>query len=163
MKYLSGEEEREALKWINKAANIALQSTCYRSKCGSIIVENDEIIGSGFNSPPQNITLDHCLKEDLPLDFKSDKTCCIHAEQRAIMNALKTNPDKISGSRIYFIRLDDKGNKKTSGQPYCTICSKMALDAGIQEFVLWHDEGICVYNTKEYNELSFKFQQYVLS
>ena len=33
----------------------------------------------------------------------------------------------------------------------------MALDVGIAEFVLWHEKGVCVYDTKEYNELSFQF------
>jgi len=27
----------------------------------------------------------------------------------------------------------------------------MALDAGISEFVLWHEKGVCVYNTEEYS------------
>ncbi|MBI2668675.1 hypothetical protein HYX14_02425 [Candidatus Woesearchaeota archaeon] len=60
-----------------------------------------------------------------------------------------------SGSRLYFIRLDEQGNAEHAGEPYCTICSKMSLDAGIAEFVLWHKEGITVYKTKEYNEKSF--------
>ena len=72
------------------------------------------------------------------------------------MNALKKNPDKLSGSRLYFIRLDDNGTSSRAGKPYCTICSKMALDVGIAEFVLWHDKGVCVYDTEEYNALSFQ-------
>jgi len=159
MRYLSGNEEKEALEYIDQAAKIALQSTCYRSRCGSIVVKDNEIIGSGFNSPPKNRTLDHCLKDDLPANFKSDKTCCIHAEQRAIFDTLKKNPDKISGSRLYFIRLDENGNMQKSGRPYCTICSKMALDTGVSEFILWHDEGICVYDTDEYNLCSFEFKE----
>jgi hypothetical protein len=74
------------------------------------------------------------------------------------MDALRKNPDKLSGSRLYFIRLDDKGIPSKAGEPYCTICSEMALDVGIAEFVLWHDKGICVYNTKEYNALSFQYE-----
>ncbi len=153
------EEEKLAVQYLSKTAQIALQSTCFRSRCGSVIVKNDEIIGSGFNSPPCGQTLDHCLKDDLPANFKSDKTCCMHAEQRAIMDALKNNPDKITGSRLYFSRIDEKGAPTKSGKPYCTICSKMALDAGIAEFVLWHEEGIAVYGTKEYNVLSFAFRE----
>ncbi|MBR7036894.1 hypothetical protein IKI14_03340 [bacterium] len=30
----------------------------------------------------------------------------MHAEQRAIMDALKNHPDEIEGSDLYFIRLD---------------------------------------------------------
>ena len=158
MEFLSGEQEIAAKKYIDMAAEIAEKSTCLRSKCGAVIIKGNEIIGSGFNSLPLGEHPDHCIKDELPSNFKSDRTCCMHAEQRAIIEALKTNPDKLGGSRLYFVRLDDNGNKKSSGSPYCTICSKMALDSGVSEFALLHDKGICVYNTKEYNELSFQFK-----
>lgn len=159
LEFLSGEEEIAAKQYIAKAAEIAKNSTCFRSKCGTVIVKGNEIIGEGFNSLPLNEHPDHCFKDELPLDFKSDKTCCMHAEQRAITEALKSNLDKLNGSRLYFIRLDENGNKQRSGDPYCTICSKMALDCGVSEFILWQDKGICVYNTKEYNALSFQFKE----
>lgn len=159
MRYLKSEEEAEAMACIDEAAKIAQKASCLRSKCGSVIVKDGKIIGSGFNSPPGNKALDHCLKDELPQNFKSDKTCCIHAEQRAIMDTAINNPDKISGACLYFIRLDKDGKKETSGKPYCTICSKLALDSGIKEFVLWHKEGICVYDTTEYNELSFQYRE----
>jgi len=158
MKYLSGEEEKKAIKYIDEAAQIALSSNCLRSRCGAVIVKDNKVIGKGFNSPPKNKHLNYCHKDNLPSSFKSDRTCCIHAEQRAIMDALKNAPKKINGSRIYFIRLDEHGNKKRAGKPYCTICSKLALDVGIAEFVLWHEKGICVYDTEEYNTLSFQFK-----
>ncbi len=155
---LSGEEAKKAFSYIDHAATAATYAACFRSKCGSVIVKDDQIIGKGYNSPPSDTKLEYCLKDALPVDFKSDKTCCMHAEQRAIIDALQHHPEKLPGSRLYFIRLDEKGEKKKSGEPYCTICSKMSLDAGVAEFVLWREEGICVYDTKEYNELSFKFR-----
>jgi len=159
MRFLEDSEEKRAMKFINEAAKIALSSTCLRSKCGCVIVKDGQIIGTGFNSPPLNKPPEYCIKDSLPKNFKSDKTCCIHAEQRAIMDALRNNPGKISGSRLYFIRLDESENKILAGKPYCTICSKMALDAGISEFVLWHKEGICVYDSEEYNRLSFEYNE----
>lgn len=162
MIYLNNIYEKEAINFLKKAAEVALNSSCFRSKCGSIIVKDNKIIGVGYNSPPGNIPLEKCLKDELPDNFISDKTCCIHAEQRAIINTLRNNPNKIIGSRLYFIRLDSNGTLyqtgAQAGKPYCTICSKMSLDVGIKEFVLWHEEGICVYDTKEYNVLSFKFR-----
>ena len=150
--------ENEAMMFLKEARRIALKSSCLRSKCGSVIVKDGEIIGSGYNSPPLDKKLDCCLKDELPQNFVSDRTCCVHAEQRAIMDALKNNASKIAGSRLYFIRLDEKGEMAVSGEPYCTICSKMALDAGIVEFVLLRKEGICVYETEEYNRKSFEFR-----
>jgi deoxycytidylate deaminase len=159
MRYLSGEEEKKALGYIAKAADVARSATCRRSKCGSIIVQLDDIIGSGFNSPPRGIEEQRrcsCSKASYHRKV-TDKTCCVHAEQRAIMDALRKNPDKLPGSRLYFIRLDGNGEASKAGEPYCTICSKMALDVGISEFVLWNNKGVCVYDTKEYNLLSFNF------
>ena len=155
MKLLFDKEHDDALAFMQKAAEIAKGSCCLRSKCGSIIVKGNEIIGLGFNSPPGNRCLKSCIKDSLPKDFKSDKTCCVHAEQRAMMDALKRNPGTVQDSRIYFIRLDEKRNMKFAEKPYCTICSKMALDIGIAEFALMHKEGICVYDTDEYNDVSF--------
>lgn len=161
MKYVQNNEEKEALGYIAKAVHVALQSTCKRSRCGSVIVKDSKIIGSGYNSPPQNDkNQQRCSYSKESYHKKvTDKTCCIHAEQRAIMDALRNNPDIITGSRLYFIRLDEQGSPSRAGKPYCTICSKMALDAGIGEFVLWHEEGIGIYDTKEYNLLSFQFEE----
>jgi len=158
MRYLSGEDEQVAMSYLSLAAEIAKKSSCLRSKCGSVIVKDGRVIGQGYNSPPGDVCLERCLKDDLPKGFKSDKTCCVHAEQRAIRDADRKNPDLVVGSRLYFTRLDDEGLPMRVGKPYCTICSKATLDAGIAEFVLWHDEGVAVYDTKEYNDLSFQFK-----
>jgi deoxycytidylate deaminase len=159
MKYVNEKEEKQALIFINKAAEIAINSTCERAKCGSIIVKNEEIIGNGFNSPPGNIENQRrCSYAKESYNKKvTDKTCCVHAEQRAIMDALRRNKEKLLGSILYFIRLDKNGNPSNAGKPYCTICSKMVLDSGIKEFVLFEKNRIVVYDTEEYNKISFRF------
>ncbi|MFW5704969.1 MAG: hypothetical protein ACOCXG_03925 [Nanoarchaeota archaeon] len=155
-------QESEVSRFFDNCITTAKQATCTRSKCGSIIVKDNEIIGRGFNSPPQELkTQRRCKNQKSEYHKKvTDKTCCIHAEQRAIMDALKNYPNKIKGSRLYFIRLDENDEKAlVAGKPYCTICSKMALDVGISEFVLWHDYGIIAYDTQEYNNLSYEYNE----
>lgn len=160
MRFLSGDELKEALEYIQKAADTALSSSCLRAKCGSVIVKDNTVIGSGFNSPPGDVESQRRCSNNKEMYHKkvTDKTCCVHAEQRAMFDALRNDPDKLKGSRIYFTRVDGEGKILYSGKPYCTICSKMALDLGIAEFVLYHKEGICVYETEEYNNLSFEFK-----
>lgn len=161
MRFLEGHENEEALKFISLCVSVAKKATCSRSKCGSVIVNDGEVIGEGFNSPPGNLESQRrCSIKKNEYDLKvTDKTCCVHAEQRAIMDALKNNSGKIVGSRLYFVRLDEEGNISFAGKPYCTICSKMALDSGVKEFVLYHEKGICVYDTEGYNDLSFGYNQ----
>jgi len=158
MRILNGREEEEAGHFMEEAAKMARFSGCLKSHCGSVVVKNGQIIGQGCNSPPLDQRIEFCIQERLSERFKSDIHCCLHAEQRAIMDALRNWPEQISGSRLYFIRLNLDGKRKYAGKPYCTICSKMALDAGISEFVLWHEEGICIYDTDEYNQLSFAYK-----
>lgn len=140
-------------------------STCHRSKCGSIVVTaptetypDGIVVGVGYNSMPCN-EVGECFKDSLAPGFKSDKTCCIHAEQRAIQQALRNVWDEktLKGCTVFFIRLDDEGNPKFSGEPYCTICSKFALDSGIGRFALWRENGWNSFDTKYYNELSFQY------
>jgi deoxycytidylate deaminase len=161
MQYLKDNEEKEAIKYFNICAELAKKATCLRDKCGSIIVKDNEIIGQGINSPPGNLESQRRCNFDKTKYHKKikDTTCCIHAEQRAIFDALEHNANKIKGSTLYFMRLDENENLTKAGKPYCTICSKFALDTGIKEFVLWHKEGICVYNTEEYNTLSYQYNE----
>jgi hypothetical protein len=63
----------------------------------------------------------------------------------------------VVGSTLYFTRIDDSGRRMVSGAPYCTICSKFALETGVAFFVLEHEFGIVSYPTHFYNELSFSF------
>jgi deoxycytidylate deaminase len=159
MKYLSKQEEKEVFKYFEKAAEAAANSCCLRSKCGAVLVKDNEIIGVGFNSPPLNKKLEKCIKDELNPEFKSDKTCCIHAEDRALREGLKYDPKKVLDARMYFIRLDDRGEMKRSNSPYCTMCSKMALDEGIAEWALWQDNGVAIYDAEEYNNVSFNYKQ----
>lgn len=160
MNFLKDKEEQAAIKWMNEAAEVAKKALCLRAKCGTVIVKDSEIIGRGYNAPPldkeENRT---CLKELGPGKPKYDKTCCMHAEWRAITDALRRNGDKIKGSKLYFSRLDENGKIKRAGRPSCTVCSRMALDAGIEKFLLWHKEGICEYPTDEYDKLSYAYTE----
>ena len=155
-----GPEHTQAELFMQQAAEIAQKASCERSKCWCIIVKYGDIIGKGFNSPAQNLESQrrcHCDKAQYHRKV-TDKTCCIHAEQRAILDALKSASDQLPGSDLYFIRLDQEGKITKAGEPYCTICSKMALEVGIKNFHLWHAKGIVAYDTEEYNILSYQYQ-----
>jgi len=159
MKYLNHTEEAGAIFWFEEAAKVAENALCLKAKCGSIIVKDGEIIGKGYNAPPlDDMKNSFCLT---PYNHtgkpRYDHTCCMHAEWRAIFDTVKNNPDKIHGSILYFTRIDADGNITKSGEPLCTVCSRFALDSGVKEFVLWHDQGVCSYQTDEYNTLSYEY------
>ncbi len=142
-----------------QAAQAAEQATCHRAHCGSIIVSTDGIvIGRGFNAPPlgdeSQRMCDNVYKTDRKP--KSDKTCCVHAEWNAIINALRGYPDKVSGATLYFMRINDDGEFTQAGDPYCTVCSRLALQSGIKYFGLWNG-GSQMFDTASYNLKSYDY------
>ncbi len=146
-------------KYFKLASEIAKSATCTHAKCGSIIVSADNIIiGRGFNSPPLGLESQrYCDAEfDMPIKPKYDKTCCIHAEWNAIIDALKNYSDKINGSTLYFMRIDDQDNFTDAGDPFCTVCSRLSLQSGIRYFALW-DKKPVIYNCVDYNKKSYDY------
>lgn len=158
MDFLRGGEEKIAMKWMNEAAAVATRALCLCAKCGSVIVKNGKVIGRGYNSPPLDKVENRMCNVEIGTGKpKYDRTCCIHAEWRAIIDALKNFPKDVSGSQLYFTRIDENEAIKKSGQPYCTVCSRLALDTGIATFALWHEQGISEYTTQHYNQLSYMY------
>lgn len=159
MRILKGPEAQDALKFFEETAKVAQKSLCLRALCGSVIVKDGRIVAAGFNSPPQNDpSLRTCLNEyDIPAGFRHDRTCCIHAEQRAIADAREKGID-ISGEKIYFIAVDIKGEKLFASDMKCTICSRAVLDAGLSEFVFYCADGIRVYDPAEVDRLSYEYK-----
>ena len=161
MKLLTWEESQKAKKYFILAWEIAKNATCERSKCWCIIVKDEKIIWQWWNTPPHDLEWQrrcYCDKNSYHRKV-TDKTCCIHAEQRAIMDALRNHPNEIEGSDLYFMRLDKDWNMSKSWKPYCTICSKMALDTWVKNFLLRHEDGITAYDTEEYNLLSYQYSE----
>jgi deoxycytidylate deaminase len=142
------------------AAEQAKLATCHRAKCGSVIVgESGEVIGRGFNAPP--LDDEDCRYCETDFDFsikpKYDKTCCVNAEWNAIIDALKNHADKIAGSTLYFMRVDVDGNFTDAGKPFCTVCSRLAMQSGVAKFALWVNDEPKIYDTKDYNIETYKY------
>ncbi len=149
-------------KFFKAAAEVAKQATCLRAHCGAVIVKNNKIIGEGYNSPPANDEENRMCEQEYDYSKKPkyDKTCCVHAEWRAMADALKKHPNEIKDSTLYFMRIDKNGDFTDAGEPFCTECSRLALDVGIKHFALWNKAGEKVYETKEYNKLSYDFHKH---
>ncbi|HEY8886386.1 MAG TPA: deaminase [Candidatus Microsaccharimonas sp.] len=148
-------------QFFEEARKVAVMATCNQAHCGSIIVAQDgQIIGRGYNAPPQGDESQRMCDVEFHSDKKpnSDKTCCVHAEWSAIIDALKHHGDKIDGSTLYFMRVNDKDESTGAGVPWCTVCSRLALESGIAEFGLWQeDAGPKMFDTHTYNLESYAF------
>jgi deoxycytidylate deaminase len=161
MRVLEGDEERLGEEHMQRAIVQARNATCARRHCGAVVVKDGVVLGEGFNSPAGgDRSVVRCQYDKTQYHPKvTDKTCCMHAEVRAMLMALRQYPEKVPGATLFFVSVDALGEKQFSRNPYCTVCSKLALDVGLKEFVLWHRSGITAYNTAEYNELSYAYTE----
>lgn len=111
--------------------DVATRSTCRRRKVGAILVKDKRIIATGYNGGPTGLA--HCLeigclREKLGIPSGQQHELCrgVHAEQNAIIQAARYGVHT-DGSVLYC-----------TTQP-CVQCTKMLLNAGVQEIVF--EEG----------------------
>jgi deoxycytidylate deaminase len=157
MKRLEGDDFLAIKPFFDAAATVAANATCLRARCGAVIVSHNLIIGQGFNSPALNDEGQRLCQADMNTTIKPkyDKTCCIHAEWRAVLDACKANTGALTGSVLYFMRIDDNNNFTDAGKPFCTTCSRLTMEAGVSQFALYNDAGADLYPLAEYNLKSY--------
>ena len=158
MRRVTGEGLENIKPFFILAALAAEKSTCYKARCGSVIVKDGEIIAKGYNSPPLNDESSRMCNIELDnRKTKYDRTCCVHAEWRAILSACKRSEGLIEGSTLYFMRIDENGKFTDAGDPFCTDCSRLSMESGVTQFALWNDNGADIYAAAEYNQKSYSF------
>lgn len=141
------------------AAVEARKASCLQAHCGSVIVSADgNVIGAGFNAPPLGLESQRKCEVSVDVTVKptSDKTCCVHAEWNAILDALKRNPGKVEGSTLFFMRVNAEGEFTEAGKPYCSVCSRLALQSGVKTFGLWNG-GPEMFDAEDYNLKTYDF------
>lgn len=84
------------------AANLAKRSHCVRAQVGAVLTNETRIISIGYNGPPAET---HNCDEDFgeagcPKDSKGSCSLALHAEQNAILHAVK-NGSRVEGGTIY--------------------------------------------------------------
>ena len=126
--------------YLNVAEAVADRSTCLRKKVGCIIVNNDEIIATGYNGAPRGrkncIDLGFCTKKKLFPDVRHggyDACRSVHAEQNAIISARRK--DMIGGTLYLALCRVDNGEYE-SGANSCQMCKKLIINAGISNVIV---------------------------
>jgi dCMP deaminase len=128
--------------YLDIARAVAQRSTCLHKKYGAVIVNNDEIIATGYNGAPRGETecsaVGVCWRDthEKPVDSSAailhgDKygTCiAVHAEQNAIISASRK---EMQGATLYLACTDD-----TIAVAPCNMCDRMIRNAGITKVVV---------------------------
>jgi dCMP deaminase len=113
------------------AADVARRSTCLRRQVGAILVVDRRLLATGYNGAPSDVphcSETGCLRDQMAVPSGERHELCrgLHAEQNAIIQAAKHGV-RIDGATLY-----------TTHHP-CSMCAKMAINAGVQRIVCLHD------------------------
>lgn len=128
--------------YLNIALCIAQRSSCLRRKYGCVIVNNNEIISTGYNGSPRGYSnccdTGICKRSDKQHNEGDYSECrSVHAEQNAMISASRKN---MLGSVMYLSCIEN-GNELENIKP-CPICARMILNSGI-EYVITKNK---IYN-----------------
>lgn len=122
--------------YLNIAKAVSQRSKCLRRKYGAVIVNNDEIIATGYNGPPRGEP--HCTtcKRIGHAHNDGNYTNCnsVHAEMNAIISASRS---EMIGSTLYLY--GEENGKEIEAVP-CPICERMIKNAGIKKVKMIHLE-----------------------
>ncbi|MEL7148593.1 MAG: dCMP deaminase family protein [Bacteroidota bacterium] len=106
------------------AVNLAKRSHCIKRHVGAVLTKDTRIISIGYNGPPAGTH--NCDEEwpdkGCPRDSKGGCSLAIHAEQNAILYAVK-NKTSVEGSTL-FVTLAP-----------CLACARVIYSAGIEKVV----------------------------
>ncbi len=143
--------------YLDIARVVSCRSTCLKVSIGAIIVNDDQIIASGYVGAPRKTksSVEHqfCLRQQLNIPSGQQYELCrsVHAEQNAIINAARAGVSLLGGDMFIFGSLQST-NEVINAYP-CFICKKMIINAGLKRIITSAKEPdikFYTYYTKEW-------------
>lgn len=122
--------------YLDIAESVLERSTCLRRKYGAVIVNNDEIVSTGYNGSPRGCTncneKGSCIREELkvPRGTKYELCSSVHAEQNALLSASRK---ETIGADIYLVGKSAKNNNLIDNSEPCSLCKKLIINSGIEK------------------------------
>ena len=125
--------------YLDIAATVLERSTCMRRCYGAIIVQNDEIVSSGYNGAPRGRKncgdLGYCAREamNIPSGQRYELCRSVHAEANAIISAPRR---EVLGATLYMVCRDPATGALIPGSTSCSMCRRLIINAGIARVVI---------------------------
>jgi len=125
--------------YLDIAQTVSERSTCLRRHYGAIIVNNDEIISSGYNGAPRGRRncgdLNYCTREALNIPSGQRYELCrsVHAEANAIISASRRD---MLGATLYMACVDPATGELIPGSTSCSMCRRQIINAGIERIII---------------------------
>ncbi len=125
--------------YLDIAGTVLERSTCMRRHYGAIIVQDDEIVSSGYNGAPRGRRncgdLGYCAREALNIPSGERYELCrsVHAEANAIISAPRR---EVLGATLYMVCRDPETGALIPNSTSCSMCRRLIINAGIARVVI---------------------------
>lgn len=125
--------------YLDIAETVAERGTCLRRLFGAIIVNNDQIISTGYVGAPrgrQNCSdLGYCAREKLKVPRGERYELCrsVHAEANAIIHASRSD---MLDATLYLVGKEAATGQYVENANACAMCKRMIINAGIATVVI---------------------------
>lgn len=146
------------------AKEVSKRGTCLSARFGAVIVNNDEIISTGYVGAPRGtkscFERGECIrrKNNIPSGTQYETCASVHAEMNAIIHA--SRKDMIGGTMYLFGAKIYEGEEELIDAIPCMLCKKLILNSGLSKLISNNSSGELISFDieewrKEWNERDF--------
>ena len=125
--------------YLDIAETVLERSTCLRRCYGAIIVQNDEIISTGYNGAPRGrkncADLNFCTRAHMNIPSGQRYELCrsVHAEANCIISAARRDT---LGATLYMACRNPETGDLIPDSTSCSMCRRLIINAGIQRVII---------------------------
>ncbi|MCI2058628.1 MAG: dCMP deaminase family protein [Oscillibacter sp.] len=125
--------------YLDIAETVLERATCLRRLYGALIVNNDEIISTGYNGAPRGrancVDMGYCSRQAMQVPRGERYELCrsVHAEANAIISAARRD---MVGATLYLVGRDGQTGELLSDATSCPMCRRLIINAGIEKVVI---------------------------
>ncbi len=140
--------------YLDIAETVMERSTCIRRQYGAIIVNNDEIVSTGYCGSPRGrrncSDTGYCRREFMRVPRGQRYELCrsVHAEANCIISASR---HEMAGGVLYLVGKDARTGEYLIDTDCCSMCKRLVINAGLTKvFLRRNKETFEVINVKDW-------------
>ena len=139
--------------YLDIAETVAERGTCLRRNYGSIIVNNDEIVSTGYTGAPRGrkncIDTGECIRAKLNIARGERYELCrsVHSEANAIISASRK---EMIGATLYLVGKEKETGALVENASSCAMCKRLIINAGISKVIVRNTKTtFTIYDVRE--------------
>lgn len=122
--------------YLDLAEVVLERGTCIRNNYGAVIVNNDEVISTGYVGAPRGrkncSEIGLCIREKLNIPRGERYELCrsVHAEVNAIVSVAR---NEMIGASLYLVGINKETGLYIANANSCSMCKRIIINSGIEK------------------------------